>query len=135
MTFSHRLAHRGGRSSQATPAAVDKSLSASHTKNLTPPPRTLEPISPSDLASLTAWTLAADGRSLSRRLEFADFQEAFAFMTRVALRAEQMDHHPDWRNVWRRVDISLSTHDAGGLTRLDFELARFIDRIAPQSLT
>ena len=54
-------------------------------------------------------------------------------MTRVALRAEQMDHHPDWRNVWRRVDISLSTHDAGGLTRLDLELARFIDRIAPQS--
>jgi 4a-hydroxytetrahydrobiopterin dehydratase len=98
-------------------------------------PRTLEPISPAELASLTAWTLADDGRSLTRRLEFADFQEAFAFMTRVALRAEQLDHHPDWRNVWRRVDISLSTHDAGGLTHLDLELARFIDRIAPPSNT
>ena len=96
-------------------------------------PITLEPVSPSELASLTAWTLADDGRSLSRRLEFADFQEAFAFMTRVALRAEQLDHHPDWRNVWRRVDICLSTHDAGGLTHLDLELARFIDRIAPPS--
>jgi 4a-hydroxytetrahydrobiopterin dehydratase len=97
-------------------------------------PRTLEPISPSELASLTAWTLADDGRSLSRRLEFADFPEAFAFMTRVALRAEQLDHHPDWRNVWRHVDIRLSTHDTNGLTQLDLELARFIDRIAPPDL-
>ena len=94
-------------------------------------PRTHEPLSPSDLATLTAWSTAPDGRSIQRVIEFADFSEAFAFMSRVAMRAEQLNHHPDWHNVWRRVEIRLTTHDAGGLTRLDLELARFIDRIAP----
>jgi len=94
-------------------------------------PRALEPLQPADLRQLTAWTVALDGRSISRTLEFSDFNEAFAFMTRVALRAEQLDHHPDWRNVWRTVEVHLSTHDAGGLTHLDLELAQFIDRIAP----
>ena len=94
-------------------------------------PRAHTPISAADIATLTAWALSTDGRSLARSIDFADFQEAFAFMTRVALRAEQIDHHPDWHNVWRRVDIRLSTHDANGLTHLDLELARFIDRIAP----
>jgi len=98
-------------------------------------PRALQPLQPSDLGQLTAWTVAADGRSIARTLEFSDFNEAFAFMARVALRAEQLDHHPDWRNVWRRVEIQLSTHDTGGLTRLDFELAQFIDRIAPPTAT
>jgi len=93
--------------------------------------RKLAVMSPADLATLSAWTLASDGRSIARRLQFADFQEAFSFMTRVALRAEQLNHHPDWRNVWRQVDIVLSTHDVGGLTHLDLELARFIDQIAP----
>ena len=93
--------------------------------------RNLASISPTDLATLRAWTVAGDGRSIARRLQFADFQEAFSFMTRVALRAEQLNHHPDWRNVWRQVDIVLSTHDVGGLTHLDLELARFIDQIAP----
>lgn len=97
--------------------------------------RTLTPLTAADIAKLPAWQLSDDGRALARSIDFADFQEAFAFMTRVAMRAEQLDHHPDWRNVWRRVDISLSTHDAGGLTRLDLELARFIDRIAPPSNT
>ena len=96
-----------------------------------PMARNLSPVSRADLATLTAWTVASDGRSIARRLQFADFQEAFSFMTRVALRAEQLNHHPDWRNVWRQVDIVLSTHDVGGLTHLDLELARFIDQIAP----
>lgn len=95
--------------------------------------RTLEALSADDLKRLPAWTLAPDGRSIRRSIDFDDFSSAFAFMTRVAMRAEQLDHHPDWRNVWRRVDIELSTHDAKGLTRLDLELAQFIDRIAPPS--
>lgn len=94
-------------------------------------PRALEPLQPADFRQLTAWTVAPDGRSISRTLEFSDFNQAFAFMTRVALRAEQLDHHPDWRNVWSKVEVHLSTHDAGGLTHLDLELAQFIDRIAP----
>lgn len=79
------------------------------------------------LQSLPDWTLAADGRSMRRELVFADFKQAFAFMTLVALAAEQRDHHPDWRNVYHRVDICLSTHDAGGLTERDLSLARWID--------
>ena len=98
-------------------------------------PRALEPLQPADLRQLPAWTVAPDGRSSSRTLEFRDFNEAFAFMTRVALRAEQLDHHPDWRNVWRKVEIQLSTHDTGGLSRLDLELAQFIDRVAPPTAT
>ena len=98
-------------------------------------PRALEPASGTDLAALAAWTLATDGRSIERVIDFRDFSEAFAFMSRVALRAEQLDHHPDWRNVWRRVEIRLSTHDANGLTRLDLELAEFINRIAPPQTT
>jgi len=82
------------------------------------------------LASLHGWTLAADGGSIGRSFEFRNFSEAFAFMTRVALAAEKMDHHPDWSNVYRTVHITLNTHDAGGLTALDFELAGKIDRLA-----
>lgn len=73
------------------------------------------------------WTLSADGLSISRSLIFADFNAAFGFMTRVALAAEKADHHPEWSNVWNRVDIRLTTHDAGGLTEKDFALAAFID--------
>jgi 4a-hydroxytetrahydrobiopterin dehydratase len=68
------------------------------------------------------WRLV-DGR-LHKGFRFADFVGAFGFMTRAALVAERMDHHPDWRNVYNRVEVDLSTHDAGGLTALDFELAR-----------
>lgn len=76
------------------------------------------------MASLQGWTLAADGLSISRTFAFRNFSEAFAFMTRSALAAEKLDHHPDWTNVYKTVEVKLNTHDAGGLTALDFELAR-----------
>jgi 4a-hydroxytetrahydrobiopterin dehydratase len=79
------------------------------------------------LASLSGWTFAAG--KLRREFRFADFSEAFGFMARTALAAEKMDHHPDWSNVWNRVTVELSTHDAGGLTTLDFELAGAMDRL------
>ena len=67
--------------------------------------------------------------SLHRVFEFKDFMQAFGFMTRVALAAEKMDHHPDWSNVWNKVTIDLSTHSAGGLTKNDFDLAEKIQQI------
>lgn len=79
------------------------------------------------LASLPGWSVA-DGK-LRREFRFRDFSEAFGFMARAALVAEKMDHHPDWSNVWNRVTVELSTHDAGGITALDFELAAAMDRI------
>ena len=71
---------------------------------------------------------SARGRRFSKTFTFKDFVAAWGFMTRVALLAEKRDHHPDWRNVWNKVEISLSTHDAGGISSLDFELASAIDR-------
>jgi 4a-hydroxytetrahydrobiopterin dehydratase len=92
------------------------------------------PATPLDPAAVAArlkgaprWTLGADGLSIARSFKFADFSAAFAFMTRVALAAEKADHHPDWSNVWNRVDVKLTTHDAGGLTEKDFALAAAID--------
>jgi len=85
---------------------------------------------PALLAPLPRWRLDAAGGAISRHLQFADFNAAFAFMTRVALAAERRDHHPSWSNVYNVVDITLSTHDAGGLTTRDLELARFIDLAA-----
>lgn len=82
------------------------------------------------LSGLEGWTLAADALSISRTFTFANFSEAFAFMTRTALAAEKLDHHPDWANVYRTVEVKLNTHDAGGLTALDFELARRMNRFA-----
>ena len=79
------------------------------------------------LAGLDGWSLAKDGASISRTFSFRNFSEAFAFMTRVAMAAEKMDHHPDWSNVYKTVEVTLNTHDAGGLTALDFELARKMD--------
>lgn len=70
--------------------------------------------------------IAADGKAIQRRFTFQDFSEAWGFMCRVALLAEQHNHHPEWSNVWNRVDITLSTHDAGGLTQKDVALARAI---------
>ncbi|MBM5817314.1 MAG: 4a-hydroxytetrahydrobiopterin dehydratase [Cyanobacteria bacterium K_Offshore_surface_m2_239] len=78
--------------------------------------------------TLPAWSLV-DGR-LQRQFRFADFCEAFGFMTQVALVAERLDHHPEWSNVWNRVTIALTTHDIGGLSTLDVELARRIDALA-----
>lgn len=80
------------------------------------------------LTSIPAWAVV-DGR-LRRRFVFADFAEAFAFMTRVAAVAEELDHHPDWSNSWNTVDISIVSHDAGGITELCVALARRIDALA-----
>lgn len=65
-------------------------------------------------AELEGWTLAADGKSIRRVFTFKNFSEAFGFMSRAALAAEKMDHHPDWSNVYKTVDVTLNTHDAGG---------------------
>jgi 4a-hydroxytetrahydrobiopterin dehydratase len=82
------------------------------------------------LAGLDGWAAVEWGDAIRRSLQFGDFTEAFAFMTRVALAAERMNHHPEWSNVWNRVEITLSTHDSGGVTQKDVELAGFIDRAA-----
>jgi 4a-hydroxytetrahydrobiopterin dehydratase len=82
------------------------------------------------LAELPGWTPVKDRDAIHKRFSFADFNTAFAFMTRVAIQAEKSDHHPEWFNVYNRVDITLSTHDANGLTRRDIDLAHFIERAA-----
>ena len=82
-----------------------------------------------DLASLPDWTVDAAGKSIHRELRFADFNEAWGFMNRVALLAESQNHHPEWSNVWNRVRIELSTHDAGGLTANDVKLAQAISAL------
>lgn len=79
------------------------------------------------LAQLPQWEAVAGRDALFRSCKFADFNTAFGFMARVALKAEQMNHHPEWLNVYNRVDITLSTHDAGGLSERDITLAKFID--------
>ena len=84
-------------------------------------------------AELPHWQMV-DGRdAISRTIKFADFSAAFGFMSRVALAAEKLDHHPEWLNVWNRVEITLSTHDAGGLTERDIKLARIIDKLAGEA--
>jgi 4a-hydroxytetrahydrobiopterin dehydratase len=95
-------------------------------------PNMAQLLSDSELAHLPpGWTLAADRKSIRNSTKFKNFNEAFAFMTRVALLAERMDHHPDWSNSYNRVDISLSTHDAGGVTERDIRLAQAIAAFAP----
>lgn len=79
--------------------------------------------------TLPAWTPADGGAAIKRDFQFRDFNQAWGFMTRVALLAERHDHHPDWSNVWNRVSIRLSTHDAGGLTARDVRLAQAIDAL------
>lgn len=81
------------------------------------------------LAQLDGWETVEGRDAIERKLSFADFNEAFGFMTRVAIKAQQMDHHPEWSNVYNKVEIVLSTHEANGLTERDIELARFIDSI------
>lgn len=81
-----------------------------------------------ELATLDGWT--REGDKLFREFQFADFVAAFGFMTRVALIAEKLDHHPEWFNVYRTVRVHLATHDAGGITALDFELARTMNKLA-----
>ena len=81
------------------------------------------------LPALEAWDYDEARDAIRRTISFANFSEAFAFMTRVALLAEKADHHPEWSNVWNRVDILLTTHEASGLTTRDIALANRIDRI------
>ena len=85
------------------------------------------------LAALPGWTHDETRDAIARSFRFQDFGEAFAFMTRVALEAEKADHHPEWSNVWNRVDIVLTTHSDGGLTAKDVALARKIDEIAGEA--
>jgi 4a-hydroxytetrahydrobiopterin dehydratase len=80
-------------------------------------------------AALPHWREAADRDAIRREFQFRDFSEAWGFMSRVALLAERHDHHPEWSNVWNRVDILLSTHDAGGLSERDLRLAEAIDAL------
>jgi 4a-hydroxytetrahydrobiopterin dehydratase len=82
------------------------------------------------LVRVPAWKEVAGRDAIARKFTFKDFNEAFGFMARVALVAEQMNHHPEWSNVWRTVEVTLSTHDAGGLTELDIRLAEAMDKIA-----
>lgn len=79
------------------------------------------------LGQLDGWTVLDDRDAISKSYKFADFDAAFAWMTKVAAVAEEMNHHPEWFNVWNRVDVTLSTHDAGGLTELDVALAKKMD--------
>jgi len=79
------------------------------------------------LAELPDWQLREDGRAVVRTFRFADFSEAWAFMTRVALYAEKADHHPEWFNVYNRVDVTLTTHDADGLSARDAAMARAME--------
>ncbi|WP_312883622.1 4a-hydroxytetrahydrobiopterin dehydratase [Paraburkholderia youngii] len=81
------------------------------------------------LAKLDRWESVAERDAIRRSFEFADFNEAFGFMTRVAIKAQEMDHHPEWFNVYNKVDITLSTHEANGVTERDIALATFIDSV------
>ena len=91
----------------------------------------LEPVAISAaMKEAEGWSLASDGASISRSFKFASFVQAFGFMAEGALAAEKLNHHPEWFNVYSRVDVTLRTHDAGGLTELDFRLAKALDKAA-----
>ena len=84
------------------------------------------------LTELSGWSEVAGRDAIARTFTFRDFNEAFGFMARVALVAEKADHHPEWRNVYKTVEVTLATHDAGGVTQKDIELAKAMDAIAGQ---
>jgi 4a-hydroxytetrahydrobiopterin dehydratase len=84
----------------------------------------------SALARLNGWSEVSGRDAITKKFTFKNFNEAFGFMSRVALVAEKMDHHPEWSNVYKTVEVTLSTHDAGGLTELDVKLAEAMDQIA-----
>jgi len=86
----------------------------------------------SALEGLSGWSDVGGREAIARTFTFKDFNEAFGFMTRAALVAEKRDHHPEWRNVYKTVEVELSTHDAGGVTSLDIELAKAMNAIAGQ---
>lgn len=81
-----------------------------------------------NLAELSGWALAADGLSISKTFKFRSFVEAFGFMTEAALAAEKFNHHPEWFNVYSRVEVKLTTHDVGGLTDHDIKMAKAMER-------
>lgn len=83
------------------------------------------------LKGIPEWTMIEGRDAITRTYLFKDFNVAFGFMSRVALKAEKMNHHPEWFNVYNKVEVTLSTHDAGGLTELDITLAKFIDQAIP----
>ena len=95
-----------------------------------PIPRLTDPERDAALTTLPLWTLRDDGLAIVRKLTFTDFGEAFGFMTRVAIAADKADHHPEWCNAYNRVEITLTTHDAGGLSKRDVALAGAIDAMA-----
>lgn len=82
-----------------------------------------------NLAGLNGWDVNEDKTAISRSFRFRDFNAAFGFMSRIAMMAERLDHHPEWSNVYNKVEITLTTHDAGGLTETDVVMARFISEI------
>ncbi len=82
------------------------------------------------LATLEGWVLVNDGKAIAKRYVFANFVQAFGFMTKCALEAEKADHHPEWSNVYKTIDVALTTHDAGGLTEKDIALAKAFDACA-----
>jgi 4a-hydroxytetrahydrobiopterin dehydratase len=86
----------------------------------------------SALKGLFGWSEVAGGEAITRTFVFKDFNEAFGFMSRTALVAEKRDHHPEWRNVYKTVEVVLATHDAGGVTALDIDLAKAMNAIASQ---
>jgi 4a-hydroxytetrahydrobiopterin dehydratase len=79
------------------------------------------------IAQLSGWSAVTGRDAIAKTYKFADFNAAFGFMARVALVAEKMDHHPEWSNIYNRVEVVLTTHDAGGVTQKDIDLARFMD--------
>lgn len=83
-----------------------------------------------NLSGLEGWTLNEAQTTISRSFRFEDFNAAFGFMSRIALKAEKLDHHPDWHNVYNTVDVTLSTHDVGGISEKDIVMARFIAELA-----
>jgi 4a-hydroxytetrahydrobiopterin dehydratase len=83
------------------------------------------------LEKLSGWSEVKDRDAIARKFTFKDFNEAFGFMTRAALIAEKLDHHPEWFNVYKTVEVTLATHDAGGVTELDIRLAEAMNRLAP----
>jgi 4a-hydroxytetrahydrobiopterin dehydratase len=89
----------------------------------------------STLAKLQGWSETPGRDAISKKFVFKDFNAAFGFMTRAALVAEKLDHHPEWSNVYKTVEVTLSTHDAGGLTELDVKLAEAMEAIAKQALS
>jgi 4a-hydroxytetrahydrobiopterin dehydratase len=82
------------------------------------------------VGELDGWSIQENGEAITRQFRFIDFTTAFAFMTAVALKAEAMNHHPEWSNVYSRVDVRLTSHDAGAVTERDLTLARFMDNVA-----